>query len=306
MATTKQTTKEESSNGKTGNALGNLYNEGIQEIVKLAEDDNYAKKVDNGPLKEARGKDTWQVHSQLSAVSRLNQNLGAHVGSLESHLNDLDGHLDAATELLSKLTNQTHKETNATLASNLETVGSWVTAARKALLDSVSATDKGLTSTVKDAQKSLQAQLKESTSSLDKSLAEVHETLTTQVTETTTELSDHLEKVHTGVNERLETVHKSMKSAFQELARATAGSEENIRAQTDSFSKAVETLLNDVRGDLDAKISEFRDDATRLIDKRFNQSDVSFAAVRADQEVIKALLTDIIKDRLGRAEPRVR
>ena len=283
MATTKQTTKEES-NGKSTGSLGNLYNEGIQEIVKLAEDDTYARKIDNGALKEARGKDTWQVHSQLHAVSRLNQNLGSHVSTLESHLNDLDGHLDAATELLSKLTSQTHKETNATLASNLETVGSWVTSARKALLDATTNSQK----------------------SLDKALTEVHETLTAQVTETTTELTESIEGAQTAINERLETVHKSMKSAFQELARATAGSEENIRAQTDSFSKAVETLLNDVRGDLDAKIAEFRDDATRLIDKRFNQSDVSFAAVRADQEVIKALLTDIIKDRLGRAEPRVR
>lgn len=263
MATTKQTTKETVSNGRAGGVLGsNLYNEGIQEIVKLAEDDNYAKKVDNGPLKEARGKDTWQVHSQLSTVNRLNQNLNTHVGALESHLNDIDGHLDAATELLSKLTSQTHKETIATLSSSLETVGSWVTSTRKGL---------------------------------DKA-----------INETGTEISGQLAKVHTGVNERIEVVHKSMKSAFQELARATAGSEENIRAQTDSFSKAVEAMLNDVRGDLDAKIAEFRDDATRLIDKRFNQSDVSFAAIRADQEVIKALLTDIIKDRLGRAEPRVR
>lgn len=273
MATTKQTTKEPVSNGKSSGVLGNLYNEGIQEIVKLAEDDNYAKKVDNGPLKEARGKDTWQVHSQLSTVSRLNQNLNTHVGALESHLNDLDGHLDAATELLSKLTSQTHKETIATLSSNLETVGAWVTSTRKGL---------------------------------DKTINESSAEITEQVDKTGSAITERLEKVHTGVNERLEVVHKSMKSAFQELARATAGSEENIRAQTDSFSKAVETLLNDVRGDLDAKIAEFRDDATRLIDKRFNQSDVSFAAIRADQEVIKALLTDIIKDRLGRAEPRVR
>lgn len=306
MATTKQTTKEEST-GKTGaGLLGNLYNEGIQEIVKLAEDDNYAKKVDNGPLKEARGKDTWQVHSQLHSISRLNQNLGTHAGNIESHLNDLDGHLDAATELLSKLVSQTSKEANAAMASNLETIGSWVTAARKALMDSVASTDKGLTSAVKDAQKALSSQLKESTSSLGQSLTEVHEAITGQVAETTGDLNAHIEKAQSSINDRLESVHKSMKSAFQELARATAGSEENIRAQTDSFSKAVETLLNDVRGDLDAKIAEFRDDATRLIDKRFNQSDVSFAAVRADQEVIKALLTDIIKDRLGRAEPRVR
>ncbi len=295
MATTKQTTKEETPGGKTGGPLGNLYNEGIQEIVKLAEDDNYAKRVDNGPLKEARGKDTWQVHSQLHSISRLNQNLGSHVGTLESHLNDLDGHLDAATELLSKLTSQTHKETNAALASNLETVGSWITAARKALLEASNGAQKEVVSTVKESFKSL-----------DKNLAEVHETLTGQVSETTTELTQAIGKAQSSINDRLETVHKSMKGAFQELARATAGSEENIRAQTDSFSKAVETLLNDVRGDLDAKIAEFRDDATRLIDKRFNQSDVSFAAVRADQEVIKALLTDIIKDRLGRAEPRVR
>lgn len=286
MATTKQTTKERDdvTASRAGPGAGNLYNEGIQEIVKLAEDDAYAKRIDNGPLKEARGKDTWQVHSQLQIVSRLNQNLGTHVGNLESHLNDLDGHLDAATELLSKLTSQTGKQIDATLASNLETVGSWVTAARKALLEATSSSQKEVVATVKDSFKSLDKNLSESTS----------------------ELNEAVGKAQTAISERLEVVHKSMKSAFQELARATAGSEENIRAQTDSFSKAVEHLLNDVRGDLDTKIAEFRDDATRLIDKRFNQSDVSFAAVRADQEVIKALLTDIIKDRLGRAEPRVR
>lgn len=283
MATTKQATKEETT-GRAGGTLGNLYNEGIQEVVKLAEDDNYARRVDNGPLKEARGKDTWQVHSQLHAVSRLNQNLGTHVNTLESHLNDLDGHLDAATELLSKLVSQTHKQSDATLASNLESVGSWVSGARKALLEANQATQKEVVATVKESFKTL-----------DKNL-----------TETSVELTEAVGKAQSAINDRLETVHKSMKSAFQELARATAGSEESIRAQTDAFSKAVETLLNDVRGDLDAKIAEFRDDATRLIDKRFNQSDVSFAAVRADQEVIKALLTDIIKDRLGRAEPRVR
>jgi hypothetical protein len=68
----------------------------------------------------------------------------------------------------------------------------------------------------------------------------------------------------------------------------------------------MEGLLSQLQSDFDRKIVEFRDEATRLIDRRFNQTDVAFAAVRADQEVIKALLTDIIKDRLGRAESRSR
>lgn len=188
-------------------AHDNLYEDAIKEIVALSENDTYAKRIDNGPLSEARGKDTWRLHSQLRAVDQLDKNIARQSSTLQTALHEVDTHLHEDTVAVTKLISSTR--------------------------------------------------------------------------------TDIVEEV-------------------RRLAQATAGTEENLRSQTDSFSKAVENLLSTLQHEFDKKITAFQDEATRLIDKRFNQSDVAFAAIRADQEVIKALLTDIIKDRLGRSEPRAR
>jgi len=207
----------------------NIYEDAVKEIVALSENDTYAKKIDNGPLSEARGKDTWRLHGQLRAVDQLDKNLTNHVTSLQPSLHDIDEHLHEDTVAVTNLVSTTRAD-----------VQNWLTDAKSTL-----GTD-------------------------------------------------------------IEKLTATVQSNFSKLAQATAGSEENLRSQTDSFSKAVENLLSSLQHDVDKKISSFQDEATRLIDKRFNQSDVAFAAIRADQEVIKALLTDIIKDRLGRPEPRSR
>ena len=200
----------------------NVYDDAVKEIVALSENDAYSRKVDNGPLSEARGKDTWRLHAQLRAVDQVNVSMMKESSAIRTALSTLDDHLHTNTVAVTGLVRGTTSE----LESNLQS-----------------------------------------------QIAKFSETV---------------------------------RGNFEKLAKATAGSEENLRAQTHSFSKAMEELLNTLQNNFEKQIAEFRDEATRLIDKRFNQSDVAFAAVRADQEVIKALLTDIIKDRLGRAEPRGR
>lgn len=214
---------------KGNGAHDNIYEDAVKEVVALSENDTYAKKIDNGPLSEARGKDTWRLHSQLRAVDQLDKNVSAHVSELQSALHEIDQHLHEDTVAVTNLVTQTQSN-----------VRDWVTGTKESLSGDI------------------------------------------------------------------ETLTSTVKENFSKLAQATAGSEENLRSQTDSFSKAVENLLQSLQHDFDKKIASFQDEATRLIDKRFNQSDVAFAAIRADQEVIKALLTDIIKDRLGRPEPRSR
>jgi len=206
-----------------------IYDDGVKEIVALSENDTYARKVDNGPLSEARGKDVWQLHTSLRAVNQLGLSVDKHASSLKTAASTIDEHLHADTVAITGL---------------VERHGS------------------NLSRRIHDAQ--------------------------------------------ANVEERIGQFQAAVKASFDKLSRATAGTEENLRTQTDSFSKAVEELLLNVQNDLDKKILEFRDESTRLMDKRFNQVDVTFAAVRADQEVIKALLTDIIKDRMGRSEPRVK
>ena len=206
-----------------------IYDDGVKEIVALSENDTYARKVDNGPLSEARGKDVWQIHTSLRAINQLGLSVDKHSSTLKTAASTIDEHLHADTVAVTQL---------------VERHG--------------------------------------------------------------TNLSRRVGEATSTIEERIGQFQSAVKASFDKLSRATAGTEENLRTQTDSFSKAVEELLLNVQNDLDKKIMEFRDESTRLMDKRFNQIDVTFASVRADQEVIKALLTDIIKDRMGRSEPRVK
>lgn len=235
-----------------------IYTNAVNEISHLSENDAAGRKVDSGPLAEARGKDTWRLHAQVLAIDQATERTEGLIGTVQNSLHELDGSLDSIS---------------GKLTSNREAVQSWITTTRSDLAKAIQTTEANVTEAISKAQGAVNRNVKEGT------------------TDTAT---------------RLDTLLSTVKESFAKLAKATAGSEENLRAQTDSFSKAVEHLVKDVQTQLERRITEFRDEATRQVDKRFNQSDVAFAAVRADQEVIKALLTDIIKDRMGRSEPKMR
>lgn len=269
---------------KGNGAHDNVYDDAIKEVVALSENDAYARKVDNGPLSEARGKDTWRLHAQLRAVDQVNASLMKEASAIKTSLSTLDEHLHTDTIAITDLVER-----------HGSTVASAVSGAKSNLTNSISNTQATLADAVKGAQTTLSKAITSTKTELDSAVSEAQTVLQNTVEQSTETLAQQITKFST-----------SVKQNFENLAKATAGSEENLRAQTQSFSKAMEELLSTLQNNFDKQIVEFRDEATRLIDKRFNQSDVAFAAVRADQEVIKALLTDIIKDRLGRAEPRVR
>lgn len=240
----------------------NVYDDAVKEVVALSENDTYARKVDNGPLSEARGKDTWRLHAQLRAVDQVNINMTKEASAIKTGLSTLDEHLHTDTVAVTELVERHGSSIASSLASAKSSINGSIATAQQSLSKTVVSSQNAITTSVEETKESLAGQI--------------------------TKFSN------------------AVKDKFEHLAKATAGSEENLRAQTQAFSKAVEELLNTLQNNFEKQILEFRDESTRLIDKRFNQSDVAFAAVRADQEVIKALLTDIIKDRLGRAEPRVR
>lgn len=210
----------------TTRTSSNVYDDSVKEIVALSENDAYGRKVDAGPLSEARGKDTWHLHTLLRSVDAVNQNIESDIKST-----------------------------------------------RQAVQGWIGNTTEELNGAIKTAQSSITKNVKDSATELDG---------------------------------RIESLTNTVKDSFAKLAKATAGTEENLRGQTEAFSKEVDHLLATLRGEIDAKVTRFHEESTRLVDRRFNNSDVAFAAIRADQEVIKALLTDIIKDRLGRPEPKSR
>jgi hypothetical protein len=197
------------SNGGSGNGSGpavqvatitkakqdfvDVYDRAVKEIVALGENDQFAKKVDTGPLSEARGKDTWHLHVQLRVLQEVNELFHEHATRLQDSLSTLDEHV---------------------------------------------ATNSGAV-----------AQL--------------------------------VEEYGTASLETIRTLQDSVASVL---------------------NKGVEDLYQRLQDDLSAKIEEQQDVFARLVDRRFNQTDIAFASVRADVEVVKSLLTDIIKSRIGRSE----
>lgn len=70
----------------------------------------------------------------------------------------------------------------------------------------------------------------------------------------------------------------------------------------DVLAKGLDEVYQKLQEDVIAKLEAQQEAIARLLDRRFNQTDVAFASVRADVEVVKSLLTDIIKSRIGRPE----
>lgn len=250
-----------------------IYDDAVKEIANLAQNESAARKVDNGALKESRGKDTWNLHAQLRALDQSTARFEELLGEVQNSVATLDQHRHADSTATTALVESHGANVSSRLTANREAIQGWITSTRSELNKTVKECETALLEAVSKAQSSVNRNVKES---------------------------------NTDLAGKLDGLHQTVKDSFAKLAKATAGSEENLRSQTDSFSKATENLLNNLQSHMDRRIQEFRDESTRQVDKRFNQSDVAFAAVRADQEVIKALLTDIIKDRLGRSEPRMK
>lgn len=77
-----------------------------------------------------------------------------------------------------------------------------------------------------------------------------------------------------------------------------------VRSQVGNFENAISTQTRESTERLAVDIRKLRDEVVSLVDSRMNQSDAAFAAVRGDVEVVKYLVMDLIKDRIGRTDPK--
>src|SRR5436309_3450377 len=88
---------------------------------------------------------------------------------------------------------------------------------------------------------------------------------------------------------RLHVTLTELNEARLALANQADGSLQSLSSQQ---RENTERLAVDVR--------KLRDEVVSLVDSRMNQADASFAALRGDVEVVKYLVMDLIKDRIGR------
>ncbi len=298
-------------------AKDSVYEVVSKDLAAVGASDAQAKKIGASPLGEGRGQDVLRLHASLRAADLLNGKLNRVFASLQTALSEIDEHLHSDASSLTSQAERNTKSLLAATASAASELDAAVKSAKSSLSDQLSKAQASLSDQASKAQASLSDQasknhtassdqLTKSTSNLTKTIKEAESALSEQVAEAQTALSSELGDSLSDLQGRSDALLETVKDSFTKLSRATAGSEENLKAQTNSFSSAVEELLTNVQSTLQKQTFEFREELTRQVDKRMNQADVAFAAVRADQEVIKALLTDIIKDRMGRAEPKYR
>ncbi|MHB8586371.1 MAG: hypothetical protein ACYDDF_11125 [Thermoplasmatota archaeon] len=106
-------------------------------------------------------------------------------------------------------------------------------------------------------------------------------------------LNERVQATQAIINERSQATHAQITEFKTSVHGAFEDLHHSILSRTDTSR---ESLAQDVRS--------LREEVIRLVDSRMNQADAAFAAVRGDVEVVKFLVMDLIKDRLGRTDPK--
>lgn len=108
---------------------------------------------------------------------------------------------------------------------------------------------------------------------------------------------------------RVEAAHfeaiKEQMATFQRGAWNQAdANHNNLHSQAQANFDAVTTQARENTERITFDVRQTRDELVSLVDTRMNQADASFAALRGDIEVVKFLVMDLIKDRIGRHDPK--
>ena len=125
----------------------------------------------------------------------------------------------------------------------------------------------------------------------DKHFADVHADLKQRAEALTIQINSFANAEH----DHFATI-KNQVATFQQTAWNQADT--NFNALSTQNRESTERITFDVR--------KLRDELVALVDSRMNQSDASFAALRSDVEVVKFLVMDLIKDRIGRTDPKAK
>jgi len=88
------------------------------------------------------------------------------------------------------------------------------------------------------------------------------------------------------------------------ITQAVQETRSAVSAQSDAHFQALSSQARENTERLAVDLRHVRDEVVGLVDSRMTQADASFAALRGDVEVVKFLVMDLIKDRIGRSDPK--
>lgn len=130
------------------------------------------------------------------------------------------------------------------------------------------------------------------------------QTLLQEVQEKSAQLTHLVQSFEASLDKRVADQHQSVTNQVNSFWAAESEHFNTLRSQVGNFENAVSTQTRESTERLAIDIRKLRDEVVSLIDSRMNQSDAAFAAVRGDVEVVKYLVMDLIKDRIGRTDPK--
>jgi DNA anti-recombination protein RmuC len=121
-------------------------------------------------------------------------------------------------------------------------------------------------------------------------------------------LRDQLSADIAHIQARLGSSDESVGSELERLRGETQeGFTKTWQTVNERFDKTWETVGHNFEATNERtsrEVSDLRDELTKVLDKRFTHIDQTFASLRADIEVVKALQMDLIKERIGRSDAR--
>ncbi|MCA1812669.1 MAG: hypothetical protein LC624_01810 [Halobacteriales archaeon] len=121
-------------------------------------------------------------------------------------------------------------------------------------------------------------------------------------------LRDQLSADIGDIQRRLGSSDQSMATELERMRSETGeGFAKTWQTVNERFDKTWETVGHNFEATNERtsrEVTDLRDEITKVLDKRFTHIDQTFASLRADIEVVKALQMDLIKERIGRSDTR--
>lgn len=127
---------------------------------------------------------------------------------------------------------------------------------------------------------------------------------TTALTNLLNSFEDNQDKRIAGVSAQATALKEQVGLFQQVITQQVQETRSAVSAQSDAHFQALSSQARENTERLAVDLRHVRDEVVGLIDSRMTQADASFAALRGDVEVVKFLVMDLIKDRIGRSDPK--
>jgi archaellum component FlaC len=119
--------------------------------------------------------------------------------------------------------------------------------------------------------------------------------LSTQVAGLQEQTGENFDKTWEAVTEKFDKTWNTSEENFEKTWK-------DLQSKFDKTWESIGTNFDATNERTKREIHDLREEMTKVLDRRFTHIDQTFASIRADIEVLKALQMELIKERIGRPE----